>query len=89
MAKSDVNVSVETLLGTVMPQLSGDEDAAIIAEVLLALKMEGILGEQLTAADHKLVKMVADAIRCSDDKKEQALILAREFGKKGQPHGHH
>ena len=65
------------LLKQVLPKVGTDERKIITAEVLLALKLEGIIGEDLSANDVKLIKTIKEAIFLTPQRKEEALRMAK------------
>jgi len=67
------------ILRQVLPHLGKDQDKIIHAQVMLALKLEGIIGKDLSKKDSKMVNIIKDAILSSDDKKENALLVAQRI----------
>jgi hypothetical protein len=47
-----------------------------LAEILIALKLEGVLGKNLTEKDTKMVKVLNEAIITEPTKKKEALKFA-------------
>jgi len=58
----------EKLLSALLPQVEADEDNIILAEVLLSLKLGGLVGHELS-----------DLIKDLPDKKQEALSLAHKL----------
>jgi len=63
-------------LRNMLPQLGTDENKIILAEVMIALKLEGLIGKELSSRDTKMVKVIKEAIMETPDKKRQALRFA-------------
>mgnify|MGYP001243908852 CR=1 FL=1 len=53
---------LELILKDVLIQVGTDSKKVILAQVLIALKLEGILSDTLTDAQYKLVKVITDGI---------------------------
>lgn len=66
----------EEVLKHLLPHLGSDESKIILAEILIALKLEGVLGKTLTEKDTKMVKVLNEAIHQEPSKKKQALKFA-------------
>jgi hypothetical protein len=66
----------QEILKSVMPKLGTDENKIILAEVLIALKLEGIIGNGMTEKDGKMVRVLHEAIIQTPEKRKKALRLA-------------
>jgi hypothetical protein len=66
----------QEILKSVMPRLGTNETKIILAEVLIALKLEGIIGETLSERDGKVVKVLHEAIIQAPEKRKKALRMA-------------
>ncbi len=58
---------LEVILKDVLNQVGTEPKKIILAQVLIALKLEGILSDQLTDAQYKLVKVITDGILSDPD----------------------
>ncbi|RAP34187.1 hypothetical protein DID77_01960 [Candidatus Marinamargulisbacteria bacterium SCGC AG-439-L15] len=65
-----------TVLKQVLPHLGKDQDKIIQAQVMLALKLEGVIGKELSQKDNSMVNIIKDSILQSEEKKETALMVA-------------
>ena len=75
------------LLKTVLPQIGTDERKIIVTEILLALKLEGIVGEDLSDKDVELIQTLKETVYLSPERKEEALRLAEVLLSSGQDNG--
>lgn len=76
------------ILKRILPYLGTDEGKIVLTEVMLALKMEGIIGHKLSSKDAKMVHTIKDSILIEPEKKMQALKLADQLTlKKGDEDG--
>ncbi|MBT3260940.1 hypothetical protein HOC37_03140 [bacterium] len=69
----------QEILKNILPHIGTDEEKVIQAEVLLALKLEGIVGENLTKSDTKLIRIIKETILVDANKKEEALLVAERL----------
>lgn len=67
------------ILKQVLPYLGKDLDKIIFAQVMLALKLEGIIGKDLTPQDSKMIDIIKDAILSSDERTEAARLVAERI----------
>ena len=68
-------------LQKVLPHLGKDESKIISSLIILALKLEGIIGKDLTDDDSKLIEILKSSIMNNDDQKNAALMLAESVRK--------
>lgn len=64
------------VLKSVLPHVQNDVDKLISAQVLLALKLEGLVGEELKAQDISMCEILKDSIKGSPVRRREALQLA-------------
>ena len=67
------------VLKTILPYLGTNEVRIVIAEVIIILKLEGILGKKLTKKDTEILRTLKDSIMSEPIRKEQALRYARKL----------
>jgi hypothetical protein len=48
---------------------------------MLALKQEGLIGEELTKSDSRLINLIKETIMCSPEEMEKALETANQINK--------
>lgn len=66
----------EDVLRKMVPKIGEDESKIILAEVLIALKIEGLVGKEINEKEAKLVRILHESIICEPEKKRKALKLA-------------
>lgn len=64
------------ILKQVLPHLGRDEDKIIYAQVMLALKLEGVIGKDLSNEDSEMVNTIKESIMSSEEQKDSALLVA-------------
>ena len=69
----------EGILKQILPHLGSDEVKIIVTQVMVALKLEGLIGKELTSRDKKMVNVIKDSILMEPRKKREALRLAQKL----------
>lgn len=69
------------LLKQVLPKVGKDSNNIILAEVMLVLKQEGIIGKELTKEDEKLINNIKETMLCSPEITKKAIRIAKNHGK--------
>ena len=69
---------IETLQ-QVLPHLGKDESKIVSALIILALKLEGIIGKDISEKDTKLINILKEMVFKDDDKKESAIKIAERL----------
>ena len=67
------------ILQQLLPLFSGEHYKIVPALVLLALKLEGIVGYNLTKNDLNLIQTLGTSVLSSVPKKEEASIISDHF----------
>ncbi len=67
------------ILKNILPYLGSDEGKIVLTLVMVALKLEGIVGKELNHKETNMVNVIKDAILSEPSKKRQALQLARKL----------
>ncbi len=67
------------ILKRLLPMIGTRDTDIVLAEVLLTLKLEGIIGHDLTQEDLKLIHIIRDSVLECPEKKEEALIIAKSL----------
>ena len=65
------------ILKHMLPFLTGDETDVILSEILITLKLEGIIGKKVSLQEAKMISMIKESVLLNKDKKEEALYLHR------------
>lgn len=68
-----------SILKTVLPYISSDEVKVVLAEVMIALKVEGIIGQEMTPKTEKMVNVISESILKQPGKKTEALKFANRL----------
>lgn len=69
---------IETLQH-VLPHLGKDESKIVSALIILALKLEGIIGKDISEKDSKLIELLKDMVFNDNDKKQSAIDIANRL----------
>jgi len=77
-APSNHSKYIEILKG-ILPYIQSDEAKVILAQVMIALKVEGVIGEELTPQSKKMVTVISRSIMDQPTKKKEALLFARKL----------
>jgi hypothetical protein len=67
------------ILKNILPHLGSDETKIILTEIMIALKLEGILGKQLSMGESNMVNVIKDSIMEEPIRKHQALKFAQKL----------
>ena len=78
-SKQHLHKKFITTLQKVLPHLGKDESKIISALIILALKLEGIIGKDLSDADSKMIEILKDSIQNNTDKKDSVMKIAERF----------
>ncbi len=76
---SDKQVLFESTLRQLLPHLGSDEVKIVVTQVMVALKLEGILGVDLSPRDKRMVNVIKESILMEPTKKREALRLAQKL----------
>lgn len=68
-------------LQEVLPHLGSDESKIISALIILALKLEGVVGKELSDADSELIELLKGCVEGMPERKDAALKIARHLAK--------
>ena len=63
-------------LKTVLPHLGTDESKIVSSLIILALKLEGLIGKEISEEDSKLIQILKETISKNTTQKEAAIELA-------------
>ena len=67
------------VLKNILPLLGSDEVKIVLAEVMVALKIEGIIGKSLSDNDSKMVNIIKESILKTPEKKKEAIKFAQKL----------
>ena len=68
-----------SVLEKILPHIGNNDEKIISAQIMLALKLEGVIGQDMTERDSQMVQIIKDSIMSSEDKKESALMVAERI----------
>jgi hypothetical protein len=77
--KEEKHLQYIDLLKNVLPYISSDEGKIVLAQVMIALKVEGIIGRDLSQKQRKMVNIISNAILTQPTKKQAALRFAKRL----------
>lgn len=63
----------QEVLKNILPYLGSDEGKIVLAQIMITLKLEGIIGKSLTSRDEKMLKVIKEAIMSKPSRKREAL----------------
>ena len=69
---------IETLQ-RVLPHLGKDESKIVSALIILALKLEGIIGKDISEKDTKLINVLKALVFDDEEKKDSAIKIAERL----------
>ena len=67
------------ILKNILPYLGSDESKIVLTQVMVALKLEGILGQELKNRDIKMVNVIKESILQEPKRKKMAMKLAQKL----------
>ncbi|NBV41435.1 hypothetical protein EBR96_01515 [bacterium] len=77
--RSDKHDQFVNILKVVLPYISTDEAKVILTQVMVALKVEGIIGQEMTAKTTKMVNVISESIMNQPARKREALNFAQRL----------
>jgi len=77
--KEEQHLQYIELLKNVLPYIVSDEGKIVLAQVMIALKVEGIIGRDLSQKQRKMVNIISNAILTQPTKKQAALRFAKRL----------
>ncbi|MBT5955058.1 hypothetical protein HOG98_10120 [bacterium] len=79
MRNPENELKFKSVLKNILPYIGTDEGKIILTEVMIALKIEGVIGKQLSKNDSKMVKIIKESILAVPTKKQEALSFAQNL----------
>jgi len=77
--KEEQHLQYIELLKNVLPYIVSDEGKIVLAQVMIALKVEGVIGRDLSQKQRKMVNIISNAILTQPNKKQAALRFAKRL----------
>ncbi|MBT5855489.1 hypothetical protein HOH87_02505 [bacterium] len=84
LSRSDLHTQYISILQKVLPHMGKDQHKIVSALVMLALKLDGIIGKDLSPRDTKMVNTIKESILSNDDRLESALMVAERILKQSK-----
>ena len=69
----------EEILKVVLPNIGARSAKIVLVQVMVALKLEGIVGKEMTSGDVKMIKVIKDSIMLDQDKKKNMVNYSRKL----------
>ena len=69
-------VQFKSILRELMPHLDNNIEKIIMAQIMISLKLEGVISDNITDEQSQMIQVIKDAIIHSPEKKKQALQFA-------------
>ena len=63
----------------VLPYLGSHDGKIVLAQVMIALKLEGVIGHGVKEDEMEMLKIIKDAVLSEDEQKQKALNWARKL----------
>ena len=79
--KKELHQTFIQTLQNVLPHLGKDESKIVSALIILALKLEGLIGKEISNDDSKLIEILKNMIMTNESRKESALEMANRLTK--------
>ncbi|RAP23567.1 hypothetical protein DID73_02135 [Candidatus Marinamargulisbacteria bacterium SCGC AG-343-K17] len=79
--KQELHQKFIQTLQQVLPHLGKDESKIVSALIILALKLEGIIGKDISEKDSKLIEVLKQLVINDDEKKDSAIKIAERLMK--------
>ena len=79
--KKELHTKFISTLERVLPHLGKDESKIVSALIILALKLEGIIGKEISEKDSKLIEILKDCVIDDEEKRDSALKIAERLTK--------
>ena len=67
------------LLKSILPHIGSNETKIIITEIMVALKLEGLVGKEFSKKEKEMVNVLKNAILEEPIRKHQAIKFARKL----------
>jgi hypothetical protein len=79
--KKELHKKFIQTLQQVLPHLGKDEGKIVSALIILALKLEGVIGKEISEKDSKLIKLLKEMIFNDQEKKESVMKMAERLNR--------
>ena len=79
--KQELHEQIVSTLKQVLPHLGTDESKIVSALIILALKLEGIIGKEISEKDSNLIDILRECVIGDEEKRDTALKIAENLTK--------
>ena len=79
IAKTDRHDKFKKVVSTILPYMGDNVGNIILLQVLVTLKLEGLVGQELSPEDARLIKSIQEMVLSTPEKREEALIVAQKY----------
>ena len=69
----------EEIFRSLLPHLGSHIGKSVMVQTLITLKLEGLLGEELTDSDLKMVKAVQESVMNDEERRSQAIRFSQRL----------
>lgn len=69
----------EEIFRGLLPHLGSHIGKSVMVQTLITLKLEGLLGEELTDSDLKMVKAVQESVMNDEERRSQAIRFSQRL----------
>ena len=83
--KKELHQKFVTTLKQVLPHLGKDETKIVSALIILALKLEGIIGKEISDKDTQLIEILKGCVIGDENKRDAAMAIADRLTKSLEP----
>ncbi len=77
--KKELHQKFITTLKQILPHLGKDETKIVSALIILALKLEGIIGKDISTKDTQLIEILKGCVFGDADKRDAAMAIAERL----------
>ena len=77
--KQELHEQFVSTLKQVLPHLGTDESKIVSALIILALKLEGIIGKEISEKDSNLIDILRECVIGDEEKRDTALKIAQNL----------
>lgn len=67
------------ILKHLLPAIKEDREKVVYAQIMLALKLDGVIGEEISEKDERMIRTIQESIMSSQENTERALLVAERI----------
>lgn len=79
LSQVERQVQFKSILKDMMPHLDGNIEKIVMAEIMISLKLEGVITEKITPDQSHMIRVIKESILTSPEKKSQAMKFAYDL----------